>query len=387
MRTLHWYVTRQVGQTLAMTVLVFAFFLLLGNVLKEVFSLLVNGQASFSMMARAVGLLIPYVLVFALPIGMLTAILLVFGRLSADQEITAMRASGVSLLALVTPVLLSALAVSIFSAWLTMEVGPRCRQAYKAMIKQVNVASLAGMLVEGRFVSIGNFVVYVEHIDGENLRGILVSQINAEGRREVYLHAPRGKKLIDTEQRKITLQLFDYWGAFLKDGQWIPSPGEMYEFAVDATMMSAKTRDFPDLSDMSFAELREEIQELERISHSTAPLRMPEEDPKAAQRQAEALSAYLGKAQVHLNRQVSFSFACFGFTLIGIPLAMRAHRRETSVGVAIALGLITIYYFFLILGEMLSACPEYAPHLILWIPNFLFQAVGIVLLWRVNGSH
>ena len=149
---------------------------------------------------------------------------------------------------------------------------------------------------------------------------------------------------------------------------------------------AAGTKAKVSISDMTFGQLRQELRDLE--AHINLPVPVGKWSPAELREQMRQLKQQradlTSPLRVALHRQVAFSFACFGFTLVGIPLGVRLHRRETNVGVAVALVLVLIYYSFVLLGSSLDTRPEWAPHLILWLPNFVFQAVGAVLLWRAN---
>lgn len=382
MRTLHLYLTRQVLATLAMTVAVFTFVLVLANVLREILALLINGQASLGGIAEAFALLFPWVLVFALPMGMLTAALLVFGRLSADHELTAVRSSGISLVSLISPVLILSLLLCGLSAWINLDLAPRCRVAYKHLMEDMGEKMATSLLPEGRATTIANNVIYVGEKRGEEMQDIRIYQTNGADWDQAWIEARSGRLVITNSVP--TLYLYDVKMLHRKYGKGADAfTSSVFPLSLGKSL--DKQGDWkPDLTDMTFRQLQEELRELER--QPTLPIGDLTIDEAVKMKQV--LAAFTVDptlpVRVQMHRQVAFSFACLGFTLVGIPLGIRAHRRETNVGIAMALGLAIVYYVVVIVGLALHTRPEFAPQLIVWVPNFIFQAAGAVMLWRAN---
>jgi lipopolysaccharide export system permease protein len=386
MKTLHLYLARQMLATLGMTVFVFTLVLLLGNVIKEILQLLIRGQATLGLALHGILLLIPYVLAFSLPIGMLTAALLVFGRFSADQELTAARASGISLVSLITPVLLSSVAVSALCAWLNCDIAPACRTAYKELLFSAQTNSPANALRSGEWVPLGDYVVFVgkKLKDETNYVHVIVCQWARSGELKKKAEAPTATLERDLAHHQIILNLHDAAAWEMTTNGFLPCAGGELPLGISIASEAKALLTVP-VSDMTFKQLREQLHELER------PLNAPiyrdkggSESAKARREVRHFVKDMTMPVMVYMHREVAFSFACIGFTLIGIPLGIRAHRRETSVGVATALVLMLIYYSFIVLAQAWQNHPERGPCVIVWLPNFIFQSVGAVLLWQAN---
>jgi|CZKM01.1.fsa_nt_gi lipopolysaccharide export system permease protein len=383
-KTLHAYLVRQVLAALLVTVMVFTFVLLLGNAMQQILPLLVNRQLTLGVVAKAAGLLIPFAWVFALPMGMLTATLLVFGRFSADQELTAVRASGISLLSLISPILLLSVALCGLSALVNMEIGPRCRVAYTNILFNLKANLSGALLPEDQYIKeFKDYIIHVRKNRGGELQDVSVWVSKDETNNVTFLRAARGRIEVDAPNQRITLYLYDGKVVDMRDGRMVPGAFEELPVPLPLGTQSAFQ---PNISDMTYEQLCDEMHEWEqRLNAQVSGRNLSKEQLQLRRRELEKLMGDpTTPIRFRIHQQVAFSFACLGFTLVGIPLGIRMHRRETNVGIAVALVLVAVYYSFILIGQSLDHRAEWAPHLIVWLPNFIFQGVGAVLLWRAN---
>jgi len=367
-----------------MTMLVFTFVLLVGSSLQELLPLIVRGQATLWTVGKAFLLLTPFVLAFALPMAMLTSTVLTFERFSGDQELTAARASGVSLISLSMPILLLGLVLCGVSAAINMYIAPQCRVAYNGLRSDMRGALANFKLPEGYTDLPGDqhYTIYTRRNRNQHLQDVMVYTAATDTNSSTIV-APTGYYFVDVTNQNLFL--------YLTNATDYESPSGSSFFAAESTYvfsnLTGNARSDTPISDMTFSQLQDELRKRNArmpVSSNTVANAASMDREKRKKALQKNLSDFEEPIRMQMHKEIALSFACFGFTLIGIPLGIRVQRRETKIGVFLALALIAVYFTIQIAGQSLVSHPQYAPHLFMWVPNLLFQSVGAVLLWRAN---
>ena len=90
------------------------------------------------------------------------------------------------------------------------------------------------------------------------------------------------------------------------------------------------------------------------------------------------------RSKTEVNKRFSFSLASFAFCLIAVPLAITAHRKETSIGFFFSLIVAFVYFFFIVMVDTVRSNPKFHPELLIWLPNVVFITLGAFLFRRMS---
>jgi lipopolysaccharide export LptBFGC system permease protein LptF len=172
----------------------FVFVMVAGNLLNQVSSAIASGRVSGWEGLELIALLIPGVLPYALPLGLLTGVLLAFGRMGSQQELTAMKAGGLSLGRIARPALLLAAALALLSAWLNLEVAPAANTEYRRLLVGSAKDNPASVIVPGQLNrQFPGMVIRASARDGEVLRDFWLWRVDDRGRLVQTVHAREAK--------------------------------------------------------------------------------------------------------------------------------------------------------------------------------------------------
>lgn len=368
MKILRAYALRELVTPFLMSLALFTFVFLMGNMVKLA-DLLVNKGVSVWTVLKIIAMLLPSLLAFTIPTSVLTAILLVFGGFAQNNEVTAIRANGINLLSIMSPILCVAFLVSLLMVILSDQVFPRLTFEYRRTIKDLFLKRPTAYLEPGKFVkSFQDYIIMAQKIDGNRLENITIYQpVQDKPTRTII--AERGEVIASEDERSLAIRLYNG----TSDEPNPDKPDEFYK--LDFKVFELPPMQLSNVSD--YKSMNKKMKDM-TIDELLAKLKR---DPEV---RGKKNVVDLMVAEIH--KKISFSFASFLFALVGLPLALITRRGEAVVSFGLAIGVIAIYYVLYVLAKSIVQEGFVAPWLALWAPNLLVLAVGVLLMRKVLST-
>jgi lipopolysaccharide export system permease protein len=377
MNLLQRHIFKSVLFACAVAVALFVFVLTIGNAMKDLLGYVIAGQLKPEMFVELILLLVPFVISYALPIGVLTGVLLVLGRMSAEHEITAMRAVGLSLPWIARPILLLAALGMLVGVAINFQFMPWARVAYHVELGKAVRTNPLSFIVPRTFIrDFPGKVLYVGEKQGQTMQDFWLWELDRQGRVRNFIRAESGSFDFDEAKSELVLNLVRAHVEIRdqKNPENFAEPRPSMSFERTSVRLSlerlfGRSTFHRKLQWYSYPEL---LAEWQRLKQPVAP----------AERSQRALERM--KLRMVLQDKLAAAFAVFSFALVGVPLGIKVSRRETSANLGLAVALALSYYFITIVVGWLENHPELRPDLLLWTPNLVFVGVGLWMFWRVD---
>lgn len=391
MKLLDRYVGKQVFTTALFAIAVLSLVLVLGNIFKQLLDLLVNHDVPLEYIISFIAYILPFSLTFTIPWGFLTAVLLVFGKMSAENELIALRSSGVSITRICVMVFVLALGAVGICLWINVEIAPRAQQKMKEAV--FNIATSNPIAMFGSDQVIDEFPgkkIYVEKKQGTELRDILMYEINDDGEPMSVVHAQRGSLETDLKGEAKPTAVRESKSdaaaaAAAPSASPTPEPRiilhlssaryEQRDSQEPDNLMKVRDGNIADKIDLPIS--LQALYDKNKKRRGLSQMTLSELSQNVSQGGSTA-------AITEINKRFSFSLASFAFALLAVPLAISAHRRETSIGFLFSLIIAFVYFFFIIIVDTVRNNPKMHPELLIWTPNIIFIGLGSFLFWKLS---
>ena len=380
-----------------------------------------------------------WIVALAVPMAVLVAALMAFGRLAGDNEIVAMKASGISVLRMITPVLICAAGLALFLIWFNNQVLPdfnhRARLLASDIARKRPTLSLEAGVI---YRDLPNYTLLVQHIvetpDTAYVDSVYIDD-NSNPNSSTFITADRGKIYLNPRNGQLSIILYDgvMYELNLEEMEayrQLRFPKQVLSISVpDMVMERSESEDRGD-REKSSAMMRDEVtvnnREIATASarmakkmhahfsrylpppdsllaagaHAENPLALPlQASPLLAenQRLRQEITADLSFVRgldrknyqllVEIHKKYSIPVACLIFVLVGAPLGMMARRGSMAMAAGISFSFFLLYWASLIGGEELADEQLISPFMAMWLANIIVGIAGIYLvLYAVRES-
>lgn len=348
------YILREVASSFFFgTVAFLAIFLV--DILMELIDYIISKGIPAEKVVRLFLYSLPAVLVLVIPMALLFSVLIGLGRLSGDNEITAMKAGGIHFYRICASLLIAGTALSLFTVFVNEFVVPRANFLRREIYRSVVLTRPLPKVAENVFFEGGkNRTFYVRRYDSE--RGVMKNVTVFES---VYRKFPR---IIDAREGEYEGTKWIFRDGKLRTFRDFGDEQQATDFAVmtiptDASYGDGYSDDSRTPREMSFRDLKKRIATLAASGVDVKSLLM------------------------ELWSKTSLPFASFIFVLIGAPLAVTPSRSGKSIGMGLSIIIIFGYYIIMSAGRALGEGGLLPPAVGAWLQNLIIGLVGLALIY------
>lgn len=408
------------------------FLFVLQFVMKFIDQLIGKGLSAW-VIIELIALSLAWMVVLAVPMSVLVATLMAFGDLSSKNEITAMKASGMSIYRMLAPILVATAVIAVLLVWFNNYVLPEANHLARTLMTDIRKKKPTLNLVPGLFsqdISGYSILVHKTFENSNDLEGVTLYDYTNPNT-NVVITAERGKISFSPDFRKIVmdlergeiheldLQKMNSYRKLRFEDHRIVMDAEGFEF--ERSSESAFSRGDRELSAQAMSaivdSLRKTQQEMEDQLQKTLTDDMDHlingtpstmaffgtvsgtQDPTAAALfKARSMAAYVANELsriefldkqadqylVEIYKKYSIPTACIVFVLIGAPLGIMARRGGFGIAATLSLGFFLFYWAFLIGGEKLADRDFTSPFMGMWSANILLGILGLYLTIRIG---
>jgi lipopolysaccharide export system permease protein len=367
--------------------------LLMGTIVAEA------TQQGYSLMqiVQVIPLLIPSTLPYTIPATTLFAVCVVYGRLSHDNEILAIRAAGVNVLHVVKPALVLGLAMSAATMGLYYRLIPYTHNLLRTMfLKDVEEVMYTVLRVNKQinYPQMG-YAIFAERVEGRKLVNAIFKKRDAKGQPELVILAHEAELRVNSNAHLVRVYMKNCevcsmsptgpCGSFpdrAEDVQ-LPTIGdhEPRPRALSWQQILKHRRDFRESEDALNEEIRiaEEYPELLQPKHDDVKKHVEKLHQKLFYTHLKVL-----QFNAELQMRPALSLGCFFFVLVGCPIGIWFSRSDyLSAFITCFLPIVFLYYPLLLCGTNLAREGRFIPTLGIWGANLVMGVIGLVLFWRL----
>ena len=380
-------------------------FILVMDIIFQIADLIIGKNLDLFIVLEVFFLNLAWIVAVSIPMSVLVASLMAFGRLSADNEVTAFKAGGVSFFQMISPVLVSGAILGAGHLFFMDVILPEANYRARSLMNDIHRARPTLLFTNGIFMKeIPGYSILIDRVNPRNNEIHSITIYETENLRlPRVMTAKSGELHVNETDSRIDLMLYD--GELLQQdestGRYFKEVFERQRFAIRTAQSGVQRSEAGVRGDreLNIEMMRDKIDEWQREVDEISAVLVP--GPVSPEAKPDSLEAERVQAQrtvslrqrqknsyiVEIHKKYAISAACLVFVLIGAPLGVRLRRGSIGVSVGVSLCFFLLYWACLLGGEELADRDMVDPVWAMWAANIVIGVPGAFLVWTTGRDR